>query len=280
MFHCENQVCLKDYNKMQRVWTTMTEIQISLFKKTELHNKFSGILYIIQWQYYKMHIKSRCYRLQTHLLAYCMNQSHHWEANWFLVSQEFPRNLWNPKVHYCIHKCSPPVPILIQIDPVHAMSHFLKVHLIILPSMLGSSKWFLSLRFSNQNRAYITPPPIRATCLAHLILLDLITQTVLGGEYRTLSSSLCSFLRSPVTSSLLGTNILLNTLFSNTLSLRSSLNVIDQVSHPYKTTGKIIALFIYIRKLFCKNVPNIDTSYTTLCTTLFNNFSYYYQYSI
>jgi hypothetical protein len=33
--------------------------------------------------------------------------------------------------------------------------------------------------------------------------------------------------------SLLGPNILLNTLFSNTLSLRSSLNVSDQVSHSY-----------------------------------------------
>jgi hypothetical protein len=40
-----------------------------------------------------------------------------------------------------------------------------------------------------------------------------------------------------VTSSLLGPNTLLNTLVSNTLSLRSSLNVSDQVSHPYKTKG-------------------------------------------
>jgi hypothetical protein len=39
----------------------------------------------------------------------------------------------------------------------------------------------------------------------------------------TLSSSLCSFLHYPVTSSLLGPNIPLNTLFSNTLSLRFSL---------------------------------------------------------
>ena len=62
------------------------------------------------------------------------------------------------------------------------------------------------------------------------------------GVYRSLSFSLCSFLHSPVTSSLLGPNILLNTLFSNTLSLGSSFNVSDQVSHPYKTTGKIIVL--------------------------------------
>jgi hypothetical protein len=45
--------------------------------------------------------------------------------------------------------------------------------------------------------------------------------------------------QSPVTSSLLGTIILFRTLFSNTLSLCSSLNVRDHVLHPYKTTGRI-----------------------------------------
>jgi len=48
----------------------------------------------------------------------------------------------------------------------------------------------------------------------------------------------------PVTSSLLGPNILLNTILSNTLSFLSSLNVSDQVSHPYKTTGKIIFILV------------------------------------
>jgi len=88
------------------------------------------------------------------------------------------------------------------------------------------------------------PSPIRTTCPTHLILLDFITHTILGEEYRSLSSSVCSFLRSPVTSSLLDPNILLNTLFSNTLSPHSSLNMSDQVSHPYITTGKIIVLYI------------------------------------
>ena len=83
--------------------------------------------------------------------------------------------------------------------------------------------------------------PIRATCSGHL-LLEFITLTILGEEFRSLSSSLCSFLHSLVTSSLLGQNIPLNTLFLNTLNLRSFLNLSDQVSHPYKTTGKIIVL--------------------------------------
>jgi len=46
----------------------------------------------------------------------------------------------------------------------------------------------------------------------------------------------------PVTSSLLGPNILPNTMFSNTLSFLSSRNVSDQVSHPYKTARKTIVL--------------------------------------
>ena len=60
--------------------------------------------------------------------------------------------------------------------------------------------------------------PIRATYPAHLILLDFITRTILGEDFKSFSSSLCSLLHSPVTSSLLGSNILLNTMFSNTLT--------------------------------------------------------------
>jgi hypothetical protein len=44
---------------------------------------------------------------------------------------------------------------------------------------------------------------------------------------------LCSFLHSPVTSSLLGPNILLSTPVSYILSLRSNLNVRDQVWRDY-----------------------------------------------
>ena len=88
---------------------------------------------------------------------------------------------------------------------------------------------------------------IRSTCPAHHILLDFITRTILGEEYRSFSS-LCSFLHSLVTSSLVGPNILLSTLFLNILNLRSSLNVNDQVSHPYNSisnssSSKAVTLF-------------------------------------
>jgi len=88
---------------------------------------------------------------------------------------------------------------------------------------------------------------IHATRPAHLIL-HFITHTILGEQYRSLRSSLCSFLLSLVTLSFLGPNILPRTLFSNIISLCSSLNVSYQVPHPYKTTSKIIVLYILIFK--------------------------------
>ena len=102
------------------------------------------------------------------------------------------------------------------------------------------------------------PSPIRATCPAHLVLLDFTTRTMLGKGYRSLSSSLCNFLHYHVTASLLGPNTLLSTLFSNTLSLRSSLSVSDQVSHPYRTMGNIIVLETLVQSTILHGVTSKD----------------------
>ena len=137
-----------------------------------------------------------------------MVQGHSWEANWFAASQEIPRISRNPKVHYRTHKRPPPVHILGQPNPLHIPT--LKI-LEIYPNIIHAStprspQWSLSLRFPHQDPIHSLSLPIRATCPAHLILLDFITRTILGEQYKSFSSSLCNLLHSPVTSSLLGTS--------------------------------------------------------------------------
>ena len=153
-----------------------------------------------------------------------MEKSQSWEPNLLLACQDILLISWNHNVLYHIYKYPPPVPILSQLNPVHSpTSHFLKIYLnIILPSMSGHSKWSLSFRFPYQNPVYTSALPTRATYTAHLIPLDLINRIIFGEQYRSLSSSLCSFLHSHVTSPLLDPNILLSTLFSATLKLASS----------------------------------------------------------
>ena len=151
--------------------------------------------------------------LLTYLLTYSMVQSPSWEANCFAASQEIPRISRNPKVHYRTYKRLPPVSILGQPNPVHIpTSHLLEIHPnIIHPSTPRSPQWSLSLRFPHQDPIHPLSPPIRPTCPADLILLDFITRTILGEEYKSFNLSLCSLLHSPVTSSLLGPDILLST---------------------------------------------------------------------
>ena len=167
----------------------------------------------------------------------------------FAANQEIPRILWNPKVLYRTHKCPPPVPILSQCHPVPTTpSHVLKIHLnIIHPSTSWSPQWSLSLRFPHQNLVHTSPLPHTRYMSRPSHSSRFYHPHNIGWAVQIIKSSLlCNFLHLPVTPSLLALNILLNTLFSNTLSLRSSLNVSDQVSHPYKTTGKIIVLYILI----------------------------------
>jgi len=138
-----------------------------------------------------------------------MEQNPSWEANRFSASQEIPRILWNLKVHYRITSAchlSLTWASLIQSIPPHPTSGR---SILVLFSHLCLS--LLNGLFPSDfpTKTLYTPlvSPIHTTCPAHHIF-GFITQAILGEEYRSLSSSLCSFLHSLVTLSLLGPYIL------------------------------------------------------------------------
>jgi len=73
-----------------------------------------------------------------------------WEANSHSASQEIPRILWNPNVHYIAHNSLPQDLILSQFNPVHTLSPYFHFN-IILSSMPRFPKWCVSFRFHDQN---------------------------------------------------------------------------------------------------------------------------------
>jgi len=178
-----------------------------------------------------------------------MDQSPSCEADKSTASQESLRILRNPKVHYFIHKCAPPVTILSHSNPAHASpSHFLKIHFnIILPSMPRSSKWSLFLKTPHQPCMHLSFLPYMPRP-AHLIL-DLTTRIV-GEEYNMLLSSLITW--SPLTCYLIPLRPkypLQHPKCSNILSVCVSLNVRDQALCPYKTIGKITVQYTEGKKV-------------------------------
>ena len=141
-----------------------------------------------------------------------MERSPSWKANRSAASLYIPRIWWNRKVHYCIHKSPPTVPVSAR--SIYSMlPHPASWRaILILPShlRLGLPS---GLRFPHQNHLCTSSLPTNTTYPGHNIHLHLFTRIISGEECKPWSSSLCSLSHSPLTSSLLGPNIFLSTLF-------------------------------------------------------------------
>jgi hypothetical protein len=115
-----------------------------------------------------------------------MEQSPSWEAKMFSANHKIPRILRNPKVHYHIHKHTPPVRTLSQIDPLYAPKPTSLRSILILSSHLRLILLSVLLPSGFHTKTLYVPlySPKCATRPAHLSPLDLITRMIFGEEYR------------------------------------------------------------------------------------------------
>jgi hypothetical protein len=131
-----------------------------------------------------------------------MEQSYSWWANSHAANQQLTSFLWNLRVHSCVHKGQPMIPILNQMNPVHTLPHYFpKIHSNIFPSMPSlTSGLFLShlsnqyiVCFSHLYHAYYMPRP------SHIPWFDQLYSIIFSEVFKLWSSSLCSLLQPPTT---------------------------------------------------------------------------------
>jgi hypothetical protein len=169
-----------------------------------------------------------------------------WEACSRSTPQELRNTLRNSRVYYRVRKRPPIVPILSQVNPIHTLPfYFFTIHTnIILPPTFRSSWWSLPFYLAHQYHVCIPLLPYECyiSCLSHPLWLN--NPNYIWRRVQVMELLIMHFLQPLIISSVLGPNCLLSTLFSNILGVCSSLTVRDQVSHPYRPTGRFIVLSI------------------------------------
>jgi hypothetical protein len=113
------------------------------------HELQSALMLMFSKMYYNRHTEYKmdiissenCCHLYLHITYLLTELSPSGEPTSCAATKEFFKILWNPQVHYSVHKSSSLVPILSQINPVHTTpSHLSKVHFnIVQPATSWSS---------------------------------------------------------------------------------------------------------------------------------------------
>ena len=143
-------------------------------------------------------------RFPRYCFTYSMVQSSSWEATGLQLVKKFPA--FHGTRRFITALTSVRHPSLSWASPVQSIySHPTSWRSILILSThlrLGLPSGLFPSGFPTKTLYTPLSSPICATCPAHLILLDFITRTILGEQYKSFSSSLCSVLHFPVTSSL------------------------------------------------------------------------------